>query len=117
VAVPEEYVYVFFVQLKSPPGVLCKGFPVVNLLSTVLIWYWVGPVSPAFWWQFKQVELASVPFNKYDPPAFGACMLWQPSHSATPPEWKAYAIPLIPRAITVAVKTIKLNFNPFIFSS
>ena len=40
-------------------------------------------------WHDRQVELGSLPISRYDPPALGECMLWQPVHSATPPEWKA----------------------------
>jgi hypothetical protein len=43
-------------------------------------------------WQVKQVELGSVPTSRNEPPAFGVCMLWQPPHSATPPEWNACGV-------------------------
>jgi hypothetical protein len=58
-----------------------------------------------------------VPTIKNDPPAFGLCMLWQPPHSATPPEWKAYAIPLKPMVNKAAAMITNPNFNPFISSS
>jgi hypothetical protein len=52
--------------------------------------------------------------SKEDPPTFGVCMLWQPSHSATPPEWNAYEVVLKPTA-TRAAKTAKsVTFTTFI---
>jgi hypothetical protein len=44
-------------------------------------------------------------------------MLWQPSHSATPPEWNAYEVVLTPTAMS-AIRTAKnVAFATFIFSS
>jgi hypothetical protein len=57
--------------------------------AAVEMWYELGPTSPAFSWQVKQVELWSVPTSKYEPADGALCMLWQPAHSATPPLWKA----------------------------
>ena len=60
-----------------------------------------GTVVPAASWQWRQTELESPPRSRYDPrpaataetPPVELCMLWHPSQSATPPEWKARAGP------------------------
>jgi hypothetical protein len=42
-------------------------------------------------------------------------MLWQPLHSATPPEWKALALLLMPKVISAAAMISNPNLSPFIF--
>ena len=59
-------------------------------------------MSAAFWWQERHVELASELISKKLPVGAGVCMLWQPPHSATPPEWKAYEVVLTPTATRAA---------------
>jgi hypothetical protein len=44
-------------------------------------------------------------------------MLWQPSHSATPPEWNEYAVVLTPTATRAANNAKSVTFTIFIFSS
>jgi len=49
-------------------------------------------------------------------------MLWQPSHSATPPLWNAYAMPPNPMMIEAAATMAKTHFHslhgnpPLVFS-
>jgi hypothetical protein len=42
-------------------------------------------------------------------------MEWQPSHSATPPEWKASALPAVARLNTAAAAKIFVAFICFSF--
>jgi hypothetical protein len=56
------------------------------------MWYEDGAASPACMWHVRQVELWSLPISKSVPPALALCMLWQPLHSATPPEWNACGV-------------------------
>jgi hypothetical protein len=44
-------------------------------------------------------------------------MLWHPSHSATPPEWKEYAVVLTPTATRTAITAMSVTFTLFIRSS
>jgi hypothetical protein len=78
--------------------------------AAVEMWYEDGPVSPACSWQLRHVELAS-PLARSGLPA-GECMLWQPAHSATPPEWNAKTgeNPITARAATATIKTTRIAF-------
>jgi len=62
----------------------------------------------------RHAELASVPTRRRVPPTAGLCMLWQPAHSATPPEWKAYEVVLTPTATSAARRVKRVTFATFI---